>query len=75
MRPVRKLGASCPISLAEALRMLCDQTPAFKPYAGFDIGDKQPYGLLVWRDKKLLTLEDMLMPEDDLEMIVMVAGG
>ncbi len=75
MGSMRHLAVTHPVSVAEALRMLQDQTPALRPYAGFGDGDKQPYGLLVWRGRELLDLKDILTPEDELEMIAMVAGG
>jgi hypothetical protein len=55
--------------------MLREQNPDFEPYAGFGPKDKHAYGLLVWRGRKLLTLDDILAPTDEVEMIVMVAGG
>jgi len=69
------MAACRPVSVAEVLRGLCEQTPALRPFAGFGSGDKQPYGLLVWRNRELLTLDDMLRPEDEVEMIPMVSGG
>ncbi len=73
--PVRELDFSHPVSVAKVLQLLREQTPAFAPYAGFGPKDKQAYGLLVWREGNLLTLDDILAPTDEVEMIVMVAGG
>ena len=61
--------------LSDLLRFLMEEAPALKPYAGFGPRDVQPYGLLVWRGGKLLTLSDTVNPTDELEMIPMVAGG
>jgi hypothetical protein len=72
---VKEVSLAHPISLADLLRSLADETPVLAPYAGFGPKDVQPYGLLIWRDGKLLTLVDILNPTDDLEMIPMVAGG
>ena len=73
--PIKVLDFSHPASVADVLRLLLEQEPDFAPYAGFSSGDKHPWGLLVWREKNLLTLSDMVTPEDEVEMIVMVAGG
>ncbi len=73
--PMRELDIPGPISVAETLQVLWDETPDFTPYAGFSRGDTHPRGLLVWRNRKLLTLDDMLDPDDEVEMIAMVAGG
>ena len=72
---VKEVSLAHSISLADLLRSLADETPVLAPYAGFGPKDVQPYGLLIWRDGKLLTLVDILGPTDDLEMIPMVAGG
>ena len=73
--PIKELDFSHPVSVADVLRLLLEQEPDFALYAGFSSGDKHAWGLLVWRGKNLLTLNDMLTPEDEVEMIVMVAGG
>jgi hypothetical protein len=72
---VRELDFSHPVSVAHVLRLLREQNPDFAPYAGFGPKDKHAYGLLVWRERKLLTLDDILAPTDEVEMIIMVAGG
>jgi len=72
---VKELTLQNPVPLSDLLRMLMEEAPELKPYAGFRPGDVQPYGLLVWRGAKLLTLTDMVHPTDELEMIPMVAGG
>ena|GEM_PF-1257638 len=72
---VKEVSLAHPISLADLLRSLADETPVLAPYSGFGSKDVQPYGLLIWRDGKLLTLADILNPTDELEMIPMVAGG
>ncbi len=72
---VKEVPLTHPISLADLLRCLAKETPALAPLVGFGPKDVQPYGLLIWRDGKLLTLVDVLNPTDDLEMIPMVAGG
>ncbi len=64
-----------PVSVAELLRFLQDQAPAFTTYGGFGPGDKHPYGLLVWRQHHLMTLDEMLDPNDELEMVPMAGGG
>jgi hypothetical protein len=75
MGPVRELAMEHPVSLADLLHSLTEATPGLAPYAGFGPTDVQPYGLLVWRDGKMLTLADILNPTDELEFIVMIAGG
>jgi hypothetical protein len=72
---VKEVSLAHPISLADLLRSLTDETPVLVPYSGFGPKDVQPYGLLIWRDGKLLTLADILNPTDELEMIPMIAGG
>jgi hypothetical protein len=64
-----------PVSLADLLRSLMEEKPELAPYAGFGPKDVQPFGLLVWRAGKMLTLADILDPTDELEFIVMIAGG
>jgi sulfur carrier protein ThiS len=73
--PFKEINLSHPATLADLLRFLVEETPELKPYAGFRSGDVQPYGLLVWRDGKMLTLSDIVNPVDELEIIPMVAGG
>ncbi len=73
--PIKEINLSCPSALGDLLRFLAEETPDLKPYAGFGPKDVQPYGLLVWRNGKMLTLSDIVNPEDELEMIPMVAGG
>jgi molybdopterin converting factor small subunit len=73
--PFKEVNLSHSSSLGDLLRFLVEETPALKPYAGFGPKDVQPYGLLVWRDGKLLTLLDIVNPTDELEIIPMVAGG
>ena len=72
---VKEVDLALPAPLGNLLRILVEETPELKPYAGFGPGDVQPYGLLVWREGKLLTLADIVNPLDELEMIPMVAGG
>jgi len=71
----KELEVLHPRTLGDLLRSLMEENPELKPYAGFGPKDVQPYGLLVWRGGKLLTLSDMVNPMDKLEMIPMVAGG
>ena len=73
--PFKEVNLPHPSTLGDLLRFLVGETPELKPYAGFRPGDAQPYGLLVWRDGKMLTLSDIVNPMDELEMIPMVAGG
>ena len=73
--PESSLDLTGQTSLAELLTRLMDGRPEFEPFAKFGPGDTQPYGLLVWRRGKVLNLQDVLQPEDELEMIVMVSGG
>lgn len=75
MGPLREVFLKDPVSLADLLRFLTAERPGLSPYSGFGPKDVQPYGLLVWRDGKLLTLADILNPADELEMIPMAAGG
>lgn len=73
--PFKEVNLSHPSTLGDLLRSLVEETPELKSYAGFGPKDIQPYGLLVWRGGKVLTLSDIVNPMDDLEMIPMVAGG
>ena len=75
LTPSKQLDVPGPISVADLLRILQEEAPRFARYGGFGHGDTQPRGLLVWRDRELLTLKDMLAPDDEVEMIAMVAGG
>jgi molybdopterin converting factor small subunit len=75
MGPVKEVSLQNHASLADVLRILVKESPELKAYAGFGPSDVQPYGLLVWRSGKLLTLSDIVNPMDELEMIPMVAGG
>lgn len=61
--------------LAAVLIDLRESQPAFEPFARFGPNDPHPYGLLVWRNRKLLTLRDSVRSGDELEVVVMVAGG
>jgi hypothetical protein len=73
--PFKEVNLSHPSTLGDLLRFLVEETQELKPYAGFGPKDVQPYGLLVWRDGKLLTLSDIVSPTDELEMIPIAAGG
>ena len=75
MGPAREVSIDHPVPLADLLRSLMEETPELAPYGGFGPKDVQPFGLLVWRDGKMLTLADILNPTDELEFIVMIAGG
>ena len=73
--PIKELEFPNPVSVAEVLSLLRDQEPDFALYAGHSPADKHAWGLLVWRGKNLLNLNDILSPDDEIEMIIMVAGG
>ena len=73
--PVKEIPVEHPVSVADLLRSLMEETPEFGPYAGFGPRDVQPYALMVWRNGKPLKLADILNPTDELEMILMAAGG
>ena len=45
------------------------------PYVRFSPEDRQPHGLMVWRRGEVLGLDDVVEPDDELEMIIMVSGG
>ena len=75
MGPIKEVPIEHARSLADLLRFLAEETPDLAPYSGFGPKDVQPYGLLVWRDGRMLTLKDILNPTDELEFIVMIAGG
>jgi len=62
-------------TVAQLLTDLTGKEPDFAPYGGFGPNDRQPFGLLIWRSGQMLTLADELGPEDEVEMIAMVAGG
>ena len=73
--PFKEVNIPKPTTLGELLRILMEEIPEMKPYAGFGPKDVQPYGLLVWRGGRVLTLSDIVNPMDNLEWIPMVAGG
>lgn len=73
--PIRDWPLDEPIPVATFLRSLSQEAPALAPYAGFGPKDVQPYALLVWRKGKALTLQDLLHPWDEVELMPMVAGG
>jgi hypothetical protein len=64
-----------PRSVGQLLQELMSEKPAFAPFARFSPGDRQPHGLMVWRRGQVLTLADQLQAEDELEMVILVAGG
>jgi len=70
-----ELSFTRPVSLVEVLNCLIETVPDLAPYAGFNDGGKQAFGLLVWRDRQLLSLDDVILPVDKIELIVMAAGG
>jgi hypothetical protein len=71
----KELTVDHSVSVGDLLSSLTEEAPDFAPYAGFGPKDVQPYALLVWRNGKMLTLQDILHPTDELEMILMIAGG
>jgi len=73
--PVKEIFLPEPVSLADLLRFLTEETPDLAPYSKFGPTDVQPLAVFVWREGKLLTLTDKLNPADELEMIPMIAGG
>ncbi len=73
--PVSEFPLQGTATVAQVLTALQAQQPALSPYARFKPGEHQPYGLMVWRRGKILTLSDELESDDEVEMIVMVAGG
>lgn len=73
--PVKEIRVEQPVSVADLLRSLTEEAPEFAPYAGFGPKDVQPYALMVWRNGKPVRLSDILNPTDELEMILMAAGG
>lgn len=62
-------------TLGQLLARFQAETPEMAPYTRFSPEDKQPHGLMVWRNGTVLNLNDTLQPDDVLEMIIMVAGG
>ncbi len=75
MGPVKEISIPEPVSLAELLRYLTEESPGLAPYSKFGPADVQPLAVFVWRGGKLLTLADTVNPADELEMIPMIAGG
>jgi hypothetical protein len=73
--PVKEIPIEHPVSVGDLLRTLSAETPELGPYAGFGPKDVQPYALLIWREGEMLTLQDILNPTDELEMMLMIAGG
>lgn len=73
--PMSEMALSGPISLSQLLRRLTEQEAGLSVYARFGSGDSKPQGLLVFRDGKILNLNDSLKPEDELEMLILVTGG
>jgi len=72
---IKEIPMEHPTSVGDLLRILAEETPELRPYAGFGPEDVQPYALLTWREGRMLTLQDMLNPADELEMMLMIAGG
>ena len=73
--PLSEINTTEPITVGQLLTRLAEKQPNFAPFARFSPGDKQPHGLMVWRSGQALSLSDELNSEDELEMIIMVAGG
>ncbi len=73
--PTKDWPIDRPTAVASFLRSLVAEEPALAPYAGFGPRDVQPYALLIWREGRVLTLQDILDPTDELEMMPMIAGG
>ena len=73
--PRSEVNPTVPMTVGQLLTHLAEKQPKFTPFARFSPGDKQPHGLMVWRGGQILSLTDVLNPEDELEMIIMVAGG
>jgi len=73
--PETALALPAGTTVAQLLTDLTEKEPGFAPYGGFGPKDRQPFGLLMWRSGQMLTLADQLGPEDEVEMIAMVAGG
>ena len=71
----REMDFSHPVSVADLLRLLKRKMPFLVPYIGFSPPGKQAHGILIWKGQKLLELDDMLLPNDCIEIIVMAAGG
>lgn len=73
--PQTEYEAARPLALRTVLIDLRETEPDFLPYANFGPEDRQPYGLMVWRSGQVLGLDDPVGPDDELEMIIMIAGG
>ena len=73
--PVTEIELGGPTPLTRVLGDLAREVPGFAPYARFGEKDHQPQGLLVLRRGHVLTLADELAPGDEVEMLIMVAGG
>ena len=72
---VSEIRLDGPVLLREMLLRLSQDEPAMEPYAKFGDEDRQAHGLMVWRKGQVLALDDTLQPDDELEIIIMVAGG
>jgi hypothetical protein len=72
---ISEIDLDRPILLREMLLKLRREEPAMGPYAKFQDGDRQAHGLMVWRKGQVLALDDTLHQDDELEVIIMVAGG
>lgn len=73
--PVSQVELDRPVPLREILINLTAEKKELAPFARFSPEDRQPHGLMVWRAGKVLGLDDLLDPGDEVEMMIMVAGG
>ncbi|MBI5017217.1 MAG: hypothetical protein HZB55_17260 [Deltaproteobacteria bacterium] len=62
-------------SVSGLLLEFYEREPRFIRYARHVEGEAAPTGLLVWRRGKALKFVDILEPEDEVEVLVLVTGG
>ena len=73
--PVSQVELDEPVPLREILIRLTAEQEELAPFTRFSPEDRQPHGLMVWRAGKVLGLDDLLLAGDEVEMMIMVAGG
>lgn len=70
-----ELGLGSPKSVKLVLQELCEREPRFARYARHGAEDISPPELLVLRRGQVLRLGDLLDPEDQVDVLLLVTGG
>ncbi len=72
---VGHLDLETPVRLDEFLRRLAAAHPGLSGHAPLGRTDRIPMGVLAWRAGRLLNAADLVSPDEELEILVMVEGG